>query len=77
MTFFIKLTSRLINKSHIIEIVQSPRQYNLFITNHNINGFWVMPFFGVLTTSGNNIKICETENKQDYDIITEFIKEIK
>ena len=77
MTSFIKLTSRLINKSHIIEIVQTPRQYNLFITNHNINGVWVMPLVGLLTTSGNNIKICETKNKHDYDIITEFIKEIK
>lgn len=77
MASFIKLTSYVINKLHITKIVRSPCQYNLYVTNHNINGFWVMPFVGFLTTSDNHIKICEKENKQDYDIITEFIKEIK
>ncbi len=30
-----------------------------------------------VTSSNNIIEICEKKNKQDYDIITDFIKKIK
>jgi len=46
------------------------------MNNKTINGFMLFSF-GTIDTTYDIIKICEKENKIDYDIITEFIKEIK
>ena len=39
MKHFINLTSRVINKSHIIEIMKEPNKYYLHMSNTSINGF--------------------------------------
>lgn len=76
MNHFIKLTSTVINKLHIIQIIQRPSKYYIYMSNNNINGFMLFSF-GTLSSTDQFIQICEKNNKKDYDIITNFIKEIK
>lgn len=77
MNNFIKLTSMVINKSHITKIRVYPSTYYITMTTSNhVNGFMLFSS-GSVSSSEDMIKICETENKKDYDIITDFIKEIK
>ena len=75
MKHFINLTSRVINKLHIIEIIKQPNMYEIYMTNRSIGGSL---FFasGWLETTDNIIEICEKKNKQDYGIITDLIKQL-
>jgi len=75
MKHFINLTSRIINKQHIIEIVKSPSKYYIYMSNNNLSGFTLFSV-GSLSTNYNSIEICEKNNKQDYDIITDLINKI-
>ncbi len=70
---FINLTSRVINKSHIVEIIKHPNKYDIHMSNLNLYGFTIFAI-GSLTNNPNIIEICNKNNKQDYDTITEFIK---
>lgn len=76
MNNFIKLTSLVINKFHIVQIFQQNSKYYIYMNNNNFSGFM---FFstGFVSSNYNTIEICEKKHKQDYDIITDFIKEIK
>jgi len=76
MNHFIKLSSRVINKLHIIEITKHPSKYYISMSNNYISGIMLFGW-GNLSSSNNYIQICETNNKEDYDTITEFLKEIK
>ena len=73
MKHFINLTSRVINKLHIIEIIKHPNKYVIHMSNNSIDGFL---FFtsGTLHTNQNIIEICNIKNKQDYETITELLK---
>lgn len=75
MKHFINLTSRVINKLHIIEIIKQPNMYEIYMTNRSIGGSL---FFasGWLGTTDNIIEICEKKDKQDYGIITDLIKQL-
>ena len=75
MKQFINLTSRVINKLYISEITKSPGKYYIHM---NKNSFAGVIIFGFGHISGHYTihEICEKEHKQDYDIITEFIKKI-
>jgi len=75
MKHFINLTSRIINKQHIIEIVKSPSKYYIYMNNNNLSGFTLFSI-GSLSTNNNIIEICEKTNKQDYDVITDLINKI-
>ena len=46
------------------------------MTGNNIDGCMLLSS-GYVTSNCVTIEICETRNKQDYDIITEFIANIK
>ena len=72
MNHFINLKSRVINKLHIVEIIKNPNLYEIHMDNRSTNGFgfWI---FGYIKTSYTKIKICETEDKQDYETITELL----
>lgn len=72
MKHFINLTSRVINKLHIIEIIKQPNTYEIIMSNNNIDGFLLLAS-GALETNHNIIKICKTKDKQDYDTITDLI----
>lgn len=76
MTNFINLTSRVINKLHIMEIIKQPSKYYLYMNPNSFNGFM---FFscGVVSSNYYRIEVCEKNNKHDYDTITNFINEIK
>ncbi len=76
MNPFIKLTSMVINKLHITQIIHRNSKYYINMTGNNIDGFMLLSS-GYVTSNCVTIEICETKNKQDYDIITEFIANIK
>ena len=73
MKNFINLTSRIINKLHIIEIIKKPNKYEIHMSNNNIVGIWLFSN-GVLNTNHTIIEICNKKDKQDYEIITNLIK---
>ena len=75
MSHFIKLTTVVINKSHIIGITIKPKIYEILITNYIMDGILL---FGTdfIDVRNNIIKICETQNKQDYETITKWINNI-
>ncbi len=74
MTHFINLTSRIINKLHIIQIIKHQTKYEIHMSNNSINGF-ILFSSGRLNTEQNIIEICNTKDKQDYETITELIKQ--
>ena len=73
MKNFINLTSRVINKLHIIEIIKKPNKYEIHMSKNMVDGFWLFPT-GVLKTNNSIIEICNKKDKQDYDTITNLIK---
>ena len=75
MRQFINLSSRIINKLHIIEIIKKPTKYYIHMTNNDIDGFMLCGSGGIITNH-NIIEICEKDNKLDYDIITTEITKI-
>jgi len=76
MKNFIKLTSRIINKMHIIQIVKLPNKYEIHMNRYSIDGTVIFGSGG-FNTSDYIINICNIKNKKDYETITEVINEIK
>lgn len=76
MKQFINLSSSVLNKLHIIKIMKYPSKYYIHMNDNTISGYFLVTV-GNLSSNQNLIEICENKNKQDYDIITDFIKEIK
>ena len=74
MNHFLKLTTRVINKAHIVEIIKQPNKYEIHMSNSRINGFLFL-FHGSLVTNHNIIQICNEKDKQDYETITKLIKD--
>jgi hypothetical protein len=72
MKHFINLTRCVINKLHIIEIVKTPSQYSIRLSNNSIRGVFLLSS-GQITTYTDTVILCETKDKADYDTITEFI----
>jgi len=75
MKQFIKLSTRLINKAHIIGITKAPQRYIIEMTNSERGG-WYLFGVGYWWSNTNLISICETHNKQDYEIIKKYIKDL-
>ena len=73
MSKFINLSSCLLNKLHIVEIIKQPSKYRIYLTNSHFSG---SIFFasGHMSSHNNIIEICEKKNEQDYKIITNWIK---
>ncbi len=76
MKHFIRLTSMVINKSHITKIVHQDSKYYINMTSVNTEGF-MMFASGNIWSRSDIIEICNTINEQDYDTITDFISKIK
>jgi hypothetical protein len=74
MKHFVNLTSRVINKLHIIEIIKQPNMYKIHMSNNSINGFFLFSR-GLLEVNDNIIEICKKKDTQDYETITELIKQ--
>lgn len=73
MKHFINLTSRVINKLHIVQIVKQPNKYYIHISKNESYAFFAFGS-GFLDSYDNVIEICEKKNKQDYDKITSEIE---
>ena len=73
MNHFINLTSRVINKAHIVEIIKQPNKYEIHMSNPTINGL-LFCSSGFVNTNHNVIQICKTNDKEDYETITKLIK---
>jgi hypothetical protein len=73
MKIFINLTSRVINKLHIVEIIKRPNKYEIHMSNSSIEGFLIFAG-GELNTKHNIIEICNKKDKQDYETLTDFMK---
>lgn len=75
MKTFINLSSVVINKLHITEVVKKPGKYYIYVNNSNINGKFIFSL-GRITTIYNIVEICENTNKKDYKLVTDWINEI-
>lgn len=74
MKYFINLTSKVINKLHIIEIVKRPHKYEIHMSNNT--GYGILMFgSGSINTRYNIIEIYKNRDKQDYETITNLIKD--
>jgi len=73
MSKFINLSSCLINKLHIVEIIKQPSKYCIYLTNSHFSGSMIFAS-GHMSSDSNIIEICEKKNEQDYRIITNWIK---
>lgn len=76
MAHFINLTSRVINKLHIVEIIKKPSKYYIYMSDISIDGLQLFPFGGI-KSKPNIIEICENDNKEDFIHITKWIENIK
>lgn len=72
MKQFINLSSIVINKLHITEIVKTPGKYSIYMTNSSVNGIFSF-VLGKLYTTYNIIEICQIHHREDYKTITEWI----
>ena len=76
MIQFIRLTSRVINKAHIVEITKpSLDKYSICLSNTETFGFALFGS-GSISSRQNVIEICKVTNPQDYDSISKFIQTI-
>jgi len=73
MKQFIKLTSIILNKSHIVQIIKQPNKYFIHMSNNDLYGELVIGN-GSVSTQQNIIEICEHNHNQDYNIITDLLK---
>jgi hypothetical protein len=71
MTRFIKLTSTIINTSHIKKIMIEPNKFCLHLSDQNINGSNYQS--GYIYTSNSIIQICKMKNITDYVIMNSWI----
>ena len=72
MKHFINLSSRVINKLHIIQIIKQPNKYNIHMSDNSIDGF-LFCTYGNLHTNHNIIEICKEKDKKDYETITDLL----
>lgn len=72
MRNFINLTTRVINKLHIIEIIKKPSKYEIHMSNTGMDGFFIFSF-GNLQSKPNIIEICCKKDKEDYETIRDLL----
>jgi len=72
MPRFIKLTSTIINTSHIKKIIIHNDKYCLHLNDQNINGS-KFGWSGYILSSDSIIEICKIKNITDYTIMNTWI----
>jgi hypothetical protein len=72
MKHFVNLSSRVINKFHIIEIIKKSTRYDIYMNNADID-FFCLVGSGGATSRPHVIEVCKYKNKKDYNIITDLI----
>ena len=73
MSKFINLSSCLLNKLHIVEIIKQPSKYRIYMTNSRFSGTMLFTS-GHMSSHSNIIEVCENKEPQDYATITNWIK---
>ncbi len=77
MSAFLKLTSRIINVSHIVSIsYHTPSKYNVFLSTINIHGMLIIGSGGI-ESDASCLTICKKENPEDYQIIHNWIHNLE
>ena len=72
MNGFLKLTSMIINKSHIVKITQEQSKYVIHTTANNLDG---RTFFGSgFFINQNEIIEIHENSRKDYTAVSDFIK---
>jgi hypothetical protein len=76
MSRFIKLTSTIVNTTHIKKVLIQKDRYCLHLNDQNING---STFFGsgYITSSDSRIEICKHKNLTDYTIMNNWVLNLK
>jgi hypothetical protein len=72
MASFLKLSKICINTNHIRNINIKPSNYEIKLSNPNIEGF-ILTGSGKIDTNYPTINICEKENNTDYNIVKKWI----
>ena len=75
MSRFIKLTSTIINTSHIKKIMIEPNKYCLHLSDQNINGS-KFGWSGYILSNDSKIEICKVKNITDYVIMNTWITDL-
>jgi hypothetical protein len=66
------LTTRIINASHIVQIVTTPTSYCIHLTAQKASGVFLFSS-GRLSSYPDTIQICKTKQASDYDAVTRFL----
>ena len=77
MSKFIKLSNRIINPAHLVEIQSVLKKnnvpaYHIYLNKHNYSGWWAIAL-GSLDNSEKPIEICSKEDFNDYHVIKRWI----
>jgi len=76
MTRFIKLTSTIVNTSHIKKIIIHNDKYCVHLNDQNINGS-KFGWSGYILSSDSIIEICKIKNITDYTIMNNWVLNLK
>ena len=76
MSKFIRLNSIIINITHICSIDILPTKYTIFMNNNYLSGYFILGS-GSIDSIDNKIDICKNRHPQDYQIVKEWINQIK
>ena len=72
MTPFLRLTTRVINPIHIVQIVTTPTSYQIHMTSQKTVGIFLFSS-GSFSSHPRTIEICKTKQTSDYDAVTRFL----
>ena len=75
MSKFIKLTSAVINASHVTKILNYNNKYYIHLSDKHINGFMFLSS-GSLSSNDHIIEVCEKKHNVEYNMVKEWIKDL-
>lgn len=76
MTRFLKLTNIIINTNKIVGITILPTKYTITIASQNFYG-WIIFGGGFVESNEIIVKLCEDKDPIDYQIVKEWINQMK
>ena len=75
MLKFIKLSSVIINTTHIKKITLQPNKYYIQFINNKVDG-WFIFGGGTVDSYTDEIEVCKTKSPEDYETISDFITKL-
>lgn len=76
MTGFLKLSRLIVNTTKIVTIDIYPTQYTMYISKQQLDG-WFFLFSGTIESIDNRVEICKNKHPTDYQIVKEWIDQLK